>query len=275
MAEPFPRASPGVPPVAMALRLGAGPAKAAPTLRSARSIFPAAHVAGKNDSDSFRLAPETRKGVPLPGPFPGDGGRESLVSCLLLLEAPAIHLAAKRLRRRRGRCGGRTGGPGRLPASVGNTCCLPGREAASAAGGPLQRQDEGPRSAACFYRSTCDPPGRGAASTADGPLRRQDEGPRSSAYFCWKCLLSAWPRSGFGGKRAAAAAGRRSPGRLPASVESTCCPARRLAALQAGVFSAVSLRLPCGKGAGARRATEGLSAETSPERIIPGQYFSA
>ena len=111
MAEPFPRASPGVPPVAMALRLGAGPAKAAPTLRSARSIFPAAHVAGKNDLDSFRLAPETRKGCPLPGPFPG--GRGTKV-------------------------------PGRLPASVGNTCCPPGREAASAARGPLRRRDGGP-----------------------------------------------------------------------------------------------------------------------------------
>ena len=209
MAEPFPRASPGVPSMAMALRLGAGPAKAAPTRRSVRRIFPAAHVAGKNDSDSFRLAPETRKGVPLPGPFPGGRG---------------------------------TGVPGRLPASIGSACC---------------------------------PLGRGAASAAEGPLRRQDEGPQSSAYFCWKCLLSAWPRSSFGGKRAAAAAGRRSPGRLPASVESTCCPARRLAALQAGVFSAVSPRLPCGRGAGARRATEGLSAETSPERIIPGQYFPA
>ena len=95
MAEPFPRASPGVPPVAMALRLGAGPAKAAPTRRSVRRIFPAAHVAGKNDSDSFRLAPETRKGLPLPGPFPE--GRESPVGCLLLLEAPAIRLAAGRL----------------------------------------------------------------------------------------------------------------------------------------------------------------------------------
>ena len=179
--------------------------------------------------------------------FGGEGaaaaaGRGAPVGCLLLLEIPAVCLAAKRLRRREGRCSGRTGVPGRLPASIGSACC---------------------------------PLGRGAASAAEGPLRRQDEGPRSSAYFCWKCLLSAWPRSGFGGKRAAAAAGRRSPGRLPASVESTCCPARRLAALQAGVFSAVSLRLPCGKGAGARRATEGLSAETSPERIIPGQYFSA
>ena len=101
MAEPFPRASPGVPSMAMALRLGAGPAKAAPTRRSVRRIFPAAHVAGKNDSDSFRLAPETRKGVPLPGPFPG--GRGTKV-------------------------------PGRLPASIGSACCLPGREAAPAAG---------------------------------------------------------------------------------------------------------------------------------------------
>ena len=101
MAEPFPRASPGVPPVAMALRLGAGPAKAAPTLRSARSIFPAAHVAGKNDPDSFRLAPETRKGIPLPGPFPG--GRGTKV-------------------------------PGRLPASIGSACCPARRLAALPAG---------------------------------------------------------------------------------------------------------------------------------------------
>ena len=102
MAEPFPRASPGVPSMAMALRLGAGPAKAAPTRRSVRRIFSAAHVAGKNDPDSFRLAPETRKGCPLPGPFPG--GRGTKV-------------------------------PGRLPASIGSACCPPGREAAPAAGG--------------------------------------------------------------------------------------------------------------------------------------------
>ena len=108
-------------------------------------MFPAARAAGKNDLDSFRLAPETRKGVPLPGPFPGGRG---------------------------------TGVPGQLPASVG---------------------------------STCNPPGRGAASAAKGPLRRQDGGPRSAACFCWKYLLSAWPRSGFGGGRAAAAAGRGSP----------------------------------------------------------------
>ena len=35
-----------------------------------------------------------------------------------------------------------------------------------------------------------------------------DEGPRSAACFYWKCLLSAWPRRGFGGGGAAAAAGR-------------------------------------------------------------------
>ena len=239
MAEPFPRASPGVPPMAMALRLGAGPAKAAPTRRSARGIFPAAHVAGKNDSDSFRLAPETRKGAPLPGPFPG--GRGTKV-------------------------------PGRLPASIGSTCCPPGREAAS----------------------------------AEGPLRRQDGGPRSAACFCWKYLLSAWPRSGFGGGRAAAAAGRGSPvgcllllevpavrlaakrlrrrrgrcgggtgvpGRLPASIGSTCCPPGRLVASAAGGCRChKSLRLPCVKGAGARRATEGLFAETSPNALSPGQH---
>ena len=235
--EPFPRASPGVPSMAMALRLGAGPAKAAPTRRSVRRIFPAAHVAGKNDSDSFRLAPETRKGCPLPGPFPGGRG---------------------------------TGVPGQLPASVGSTCNPPGREAASAAGGPLQRQDGSPRSAACFYR---------------------------------KCLLSAWPRSDFGGEGAASAAGRGAPvgclllleipavrlaakrlrrregrcsgrtgapGQLPASIGSTCCPPGREATSAAGAFGAVSLRLPCVKGAGAHRATEGLFAETSPEALSPG-----
>ena len=132
MAEPFPRASPGVPPVAMALRLGAGPAKAAPTLHSARSIFPAAHVAGKNDPDSFRLAPETRKGCPLPGPFPG--GRGTKV-------------------------------PGRLPASIGSACCLPGREAASAEG-PLRRQDGVPGRLPASIGSACCPARRLAALPA-------------------------------------------------------------------------------------------------------------
>ena len=144
MAEPFPRASPGVPPVAMALRLGAGPAKAAPTRRSARGIFPAAHVAGKNKSDSFRLAPDTRKGVPLPGPFPGGRGTKVPGRLPASIEVPAIRLAAERLRRREGRCGGRTGVPGQLPASIGSACCPPGREAVSAARGPRRRRDGGP-----------------------------------------------------------------------------------------------------------------------------------
>ena len=107
--------------MAMALRLGAGPAKAAPTRRSVRRIFPAAHVAGKNDSDSFRLAPETRKGNPLPGPFPGGRGTKVSGQLPASIGVPAIRLAAERLRRREGRCGGRTGVPGQLPASVGDT----------------------------------------------------------------------------------------------------------------------------------------------------------
>ena len=102
--------------------------------------------------------------------FGGEGaaaaaGRGAPVGCLLLLEIPAVCLAAKRLRRREGRCSGRTGVPGRLPASIGSACCPPGREAASAEG-PLRRQDGGPRSAACFYR---------------------------------KCLLSGSPLGGFAG----------------------------------------------------------------------------
>ena len=98
MAEPFPRAGPGVPPVAIALRFGAGPAKAAPTRRSVRRIFPAARVAGKNDSDSFRRwRRKPGRGNPFLDFSPRDGGRESPVGCLLLLEAPAIRLAAGRL----------------------------------------------------------------------------------------------------------------------------------------------------------------------------------
>ena len=101
MAPPFPRAGPGVPPVVIALRLGAGPAQAVPTRRSVRRIFPAARVAGKNDLSSFRLAPETRKGFPLPGLFPE---------------------------------GRRTGVPGRLPASVGSASDPARRGAALAVG---------------------------------------------------------------------------------------------------------------------------------------------
>ena len=114
------------------------------------------------------------RGHPFLDLSPGDGGRRSPVGCLLLLEAPAVRLAAKRLRRRKDSCGSRTGVPGQLPASIGSACCPPGRRAASAAGG----------------------------------------------CRCHK-----------------------------------------------------SLRLPCVKGAGARRATDGLSAETFAERIIPVRPF--
>ena len=97
MAPPFPRAGPGVPPVAIALRFGAGPAKAAPTRRSVRRIFPAARVAGKNDLSSFRLAPETRKGKPLPGLFPegrGTGVPGRLLASVRSGSDPARRLAA-------------------------------------------------------------------------------------------------------------------------------------------------------------------------------------
>ena len=84
------------------------------------------------------------RGYPFLDLSPGDGGRESPVGCLLLSEVPAVRLAAERLRRRRGRCGGRTKVPSHLPTSVGSACCPPGREAASAARGPLRRRDGGP-----------------------------------------------------------------------------------------------------------------------------------
>ena len=115
----------------MALRLGAGPARAVPTRRSVRRIFPAARVAGKNDSDSFRRwRRKPGRGNPFLDFSPRDGGRESPVGCLLLLEAPAIRLAAGRHCRRKSRCGGRTGVPGPLPASIRTTSDPARRKAA-------------------------------------------------------------------------------------------------------------------------------------------------
>ena len=140
MAPPFPRVSPGVPPVAIALRFGAGPAKAAPTRRSVRRIFPAARVAGKNDSDSFRRwRRKPGRGNPFLDFSPRDGGRESPVGCLLLLEESAIRLAAKRHCRRKSRRGGRTRVPGRLLASVRRISDPARRLAALPAKGPLRR----------------------------------------------------------------------------------------------------------------------------------------
>ena len=45
-------------------------------------------------------------------------------------------------------------------------------------------------------------PGRGFGPFLDfsGDVGTEDGGPRSGACFCWECLLSAWPRSGFGGE---------------------------------------------------------------------------
>ena len=152
------------------------------------------------------------RGYPFLDLSPGDGGRESLVSCLLLLEAPAIRLAAERLRRREGRCGGRTGVPGQLPASIGSACCPPSRLAASAAGGlPVLRGKRLP----CGKGDVCE--------------RRRWQKKRAK-------------RSGSG---------------------------------QNSVSACEQSILGTTTGAGARRATEGSSAETFAERIIPGQYFPA
>ena len=56
---------------------------------------------------------------------------------------------------------------------------------------------------ASFRRRRRRKPGRGFGPFLD--LARDggtgDEGPRSAACFCWECLLSAWPWSGFGGGR--------------------------------------------------------------------------
>ena len=130
----------------VALRSGAGgPANAGPpTLRSVRRIFPAAHVAGKMIRILSGLRRKPGRGYPfldlsrgtgdgsprsaacfyrkcLLSAWPRSGfggggaaaaaGRRSPVICLLLLEIPAVRLAAKRLRRREGRCSGRTGAP--------------------------------------------------------------------------------------------------------------------------------------------------------------------
>ena len=88
-----------------ALRSGAGvpPKGGAPTLRSVRSIFPAAHVAGKNDFILSAASAGNQEGAPAPSwnfPRTEDEGRKPPFRCLLLPVAPTIRLAAKRLRRR-------------------------------------------------------------------------------------------------------------------------------------------------------------------------------
>ena len=94
--------------------------------RSVRGIFRHVRAATKNDSASFRRHRRRKPGRGS-GPFldfsqdgratlrraPRNGGRGSPVGCLLLLEVPAVRLAAERHCRRKGRCGGGTGDEGR------------------------------------------------------------------------------------------------------------------------------------------------------------------
>ena len=73
------------------------------TRRSVRSIFPAAHVAGKNDFILSAASAGNQEGTPAPSwnfPRTEDEGRRPPFYCLLLPVAPTIRLAAKRLRRR-------------------------------------------------------------------------------------------------------------------------------------------------------------------------------
>ena len=93
--------------------------------RSVRRIFRHVRAATKNDSASFRRHRRRKPGRGS-GPFldfsqdgratlrraPRNGGRGSPVGCLLLLEVPAVRLAAERHCRRKGRCGGGTGDEG-------------------------------------------------------------------------------------------------------------------------------------------------------------------
>ena len=122
----------------IALRFGAKNAqsrwdRAFFTRRSMRGIFPAAHVAGKNDLN-LSASGGNQEGTPVPSwTFPRtlDRGRRSPPNCLLLTPRPAIRLAAKRhCRRRAATAAGRGTGaiaplraraPSQLPPSIGGT----------------------------------------------------------------------------------------------------------------------------------------------------------
>ena len=97
------------------------------TRRSMRGIFPAAHVAGKNN---FILSASggNQEGTPVPSwTFPRtlDGGRRSPSNCLLLTLLPAILLAAKRhCRRRAAAAAGRgTGATAPRQSPQSTACC--------------------------------------------------------------------------------------------------------------------------------------------------------
>ena len=123
----------------MALRFGAGPAQAVSTRRSVRRIFPPRMSPGKMIQILSGLRRKPGRGNPFLDFSPGDRGRRSPVRCLLLLEVPAIRLAAERHCRRKSRCGGGTKVPGQLLASIRSACCPLGRGAAPAAKAPLRR----------------------------------------------------------------------------------------------------------------------------------------
>ena len=109
------------------------------TRRSVRGIFPAAHVAGKNDLN-LSASGGNQEGTPVPSwTFLRtlDGGRRSPSNCLLLTLLPAIRLAAKRHCRRR-----------------------PAAAAGRGTGAIAPRQS--PQSTACFYRRNIFPQDQGS-----------------------------------------------------------------------------------------------------------------
>ena len=149
--------------------------------RSVRGIFRHVRAATKNDSASFRRHRRRKPGRGS-GPFldfsqdgratlrraPRNGGRGSPVGCLLLLEVPAVRLAAERHCRRKGRCGGGTGDEG------------------TGADASLRAGDEG--TGACASLCAGDE-GRG---TGDGRRGTGDEG-RETGDEGWGRIIPRFP----------------------------------------------------------------------------------
>ena len=126
---------------------------------------------------------------------------------------------------------------------------------------PRGTGDGGPRSAACFYRSACCPPGREAASAAGtsgvawqkaplckGGRLRAPPGAEKASKKEWQwskfCERMRAKNFGYHDRR----------------------PKRQRRLVGGGHALGTT-------GAGARRATEGSSAETSPEALSPGDIF--
>ena len=126
---------------------------------------------------------------------------------------------------------------------------------------PRGTGDGGPRSAACFYRSACCPPGREAASAAGtsgvawqkAPLCKG--GRLRAPPGAEKASKKEWQWSKFCERMRAK--NFRYHDRRP----------KRQRRLVGGGHALGTT------GAGARRATEGSSAETSPEALSPGDIF--